>query len=130
MREQRSGAYFFYFGRGDKINVAADAFSNEVRILIEEHGGNNKRLAADKVMIHGLWALEAHGFEVMEGEEVTERSLSIRVLGEILAMRCASHACEVSVAEMEKAAREGIPKGIMSEDDIRAVLHTKNVCRG
>ena len=45
MREQRSGAEFFYFDRGDKIDVAADAFSNEVRILIEEYGGNNKRLA-------------------------------------------------------------------------------------
>ena len=92
--------------------MAADAFSNEVRILIEEHGGNNKRLAADKVIFHGLRALEAHGFEVMEGEEITEKSRIIRGLDEILAMRCASHACEVSVAEMEKAAREGVPKGI------------------
>ena len=92
--------------------MAADAFSNEVRILIEEHGGNNKRLAADKVLIHGLRALEANGFDVMESEEVTEKSLSIRGLDEIPAMRFASHAYEVSMAEMEKAAREGVPKGI------------------
>ena len=67
MREQRSGVDPFYFDQGDKIYVAADAFSNEVRILIEEHGANNKRLAVDKVMIHGLRALEAQDFEVMEG---------------------------------------------------------------
>ena len=130
VREQRSGADFFYFDRGDKIDVAADAFSNEVRILIEEHSGNNKRLAVDKVMIHGLRALEAQDFEVLEGEEVTEKSRSIKGPDEILAMRCASRACEVAVVEMEKAAREGVPKGNMSEDDIWAILHAENIRRG
>jgi len=33
VREQRSGADLFYFDRGDKVNVAADKFSNEVRVL-------------------------------------------------------------------------------------------------
>ncbi len=130
VREQRSGADFFYFDRGDKIDVAADAFSNEVRILMEEHGGNNKSLAVDKIMIHGLRALEAQGFEVMEGEEVTEKARSIKGPDEILAMRCASHACEVAVAAMENAARGGVPKGDISEDDIWAVLHAENIRRG
>ena len=31
VREVRSGADLFYFDRGDRIDVAADAFSNEVR---------------------------------------------------------------------------------------------------
>ena len=130
VREQRAGAEFFYFDRGDKIDVAADAFSNEVRILIEEHGANNKRLAVDKVMIHGLRPLEAQDFEVMEGEEVSEKSRSIKGPNEILAMRCASNACEVAVAKMEKAACEVVPKGNMSEDDIWVVLHAENTRRG
>ena len=33
--------------------------------MLVEHGGNDKRLTADKVTIHGLRALEAQGFEVM-----------------------------------------------------------------
>ncbi|MGB0252226.1 MAG: aminopeptidase P family protein, partial [Paracoccaceae bacterium] len=70
VREQRSGADLFYFDRGDKVDVAADVFSNEVRALMEEHAGGNKRLAVDKIMLHGLRALEAQGFEIMEGEEV------------------------------------------------------------
>ena len=37
---------------------------------MEEHAGGNKRLAVDKIMLHGL--REAQGFEIMEGEEVTE----------------------------------------------------------
>lgn len=130
VREQRSGADLFYFDRGDKVDVAADVFSNEVRVLIEEHSGGNKRLAVDKIMLHGLRALEAQGFEIMEGEEVTEKSRSIKGPDEILAMRCASVACENAVAIMEDAARSGVPQGNMSEDDIWAVLHAENIRRG
>lgn len=130
VREARSGADLFYFDRGDKIDIAADVFSNEVRVLLEEHAGGNKRLAVDKIMLHGLRALEAQGFEIMEGEEVTEKSRAVKGPDEILAMRCASHACEAAVAEMEKFARENVPHGKTSEDDIWAVLHAENIKRG
>ena len=130
VREQRSGADLFYFDRGDKVNVAADIFSNEVRQLITEHGGGNMRLAVDKIMLHGLRALEAQGFEIMEGEELTEKARSIKGPDEIAAMRCASHACETAVAVMERAARSGVPQGNMSEVDIWAVLHAENIRRG
>ena len=130
VREQRSGADLFYFDRGDKVDVAADVFSNEVRQLITEHGGGNMRLAVDKIMLHGLRALEAQGFEIMEGEELTEKARSIKGPDEIAAMRCASHACETAVAVMERAARSGVPQGNMSEDDIWAVLHAENIRRG
>ena len=130
VREQRAGADLFYFDRGDKVDVAADIFSNEVRQLITEHGGGNMRLAVDKIMLHGLRALEAQGFEIMEGEELTEKARSIKGPDEIAAMRCASHACEIAVAVMERAARSGVPRGNMSEDDIWAVLHAENIRRG
>ncbi|WP_438956444.1 dimethylsulfonioproprionate lyase DddP [Cognatiyoonia sp.] len=128
--EQRSGADLFYFDRGDQIDVAADKFSAEVRDLIREHGGGNLRLGVDKVMIHGLRALEAQAFDVIPGEELTEKARSIKGPDEILAMRCASHACETACYEMERAAREGVPQGNMSEDDIWAVLHAENIRRG
>ena len=130
VREQRSGADLFYFDRGDKVNVAADIFSNEVRILLEQHASGNKRLGVDKIMLHGLRALEAQGFEIMEGEELTEKCRSVKGPDEILAMRCASHACEVAVASMEAYARTNVPAGQTSEDDIWAVLHAENIKRG
>jgi len=86
--------------------------------------------AEDKVMIHGLRALEAQGFDVIPGEELTEKARSIKGPDEILAMRCASVSCEIACAEMEKAARNGVPQGNMSEDDIWAVLHAENIRRG
>ncbi|MEM7471022.1 MAG: dimethylsulfonioproprionate lyase DddP [Pseudomonadota bacterium] len=130
VREQRSGADLFYFDRGDKIDVAADVFSAQVRDLIMEHGGGNMRVAGDKIMIHGLRALEAQGFEVHPGEELTEHARAIKGPDEILAMRAACLACEISVAEMEQFARENVPGGNVSEDDIWAVLHAENIKRG
>ena len=130
VKEQRSGADLFYFDRGDKIDIAADKFSNEVRTLITEHSDSNMRLAVDKIMLHGLRSLEAQGFEIMEGEEVTEKCRSIKGEDEILAMRCASEACENAVAIMEEKARIDVPKGNTSEDDIWAVLHAENIKRG
>ena len=130
VKEQRSGADLFYFDRGDKIDIAADKFSNEVRTLITEHSASNMRLAVDKIMLHGLRSLEAQGFEIMEGEEVTEKCRSVKGEDEILAMRCASEACENAVAIMEQKARIDVPKGNTSEDDIWAVLHAENIKRG
>ncbi len=130
VREQRSGADLFYFDRGDKVDVAADVFSNEVRTLIEAHSGGNKRLAVDKIMLHGLHALQAQGFEILDGEEVTEKSRSVKGPDEILAMRCASHACETAVQKMEDFARANVGDGVTSEDDIWAVMHAESIKRG
>ncbi len=130
VREQRSGADLFYFGRGDRIDAAADVFANEVRALIEEHAPGHRQLAVDKVMLHGLRALEAQGFAIMEGEELTEKCRAVKNPEEIRAMRCAHHACEVAVRDMEDFARANVPSGQVSEDDIWAVLHAQNIRRG
>lgn len=130
VREQRSGADLFYFDRGDKVGVAADILAGEIRDLIVEHGGGQMRLAVDKIMLHGLRSLERVDFKVMDGEEVTEKSRSIKGPDEILAMRCANHACETSVHLMEDFARTHVPLGQTSEDDIWAVMHAENIRRG
>ncbi|NNK79302.1 MAG: aminopeptidase P family protein [Litoreibacter sp.] len=130
VREQRAGADLFYFDRGDKIDVAADVFSGQVVDLIREHGGTNMRLAVDKPMLHGLRALEAHGFQVVPGEEVTEKCRAVKGPDEVLAMRAACHSCEMAMYEMEAFARERIPMGGVSEDDVWAVLHAENIKRG
>lgn len=130
VREARSGADFFYFDRGDKAYDAALVFARQVRDLIAEHGRNNLRLAADKPMMHAVRALQSQGFEIMEGEEVTEKARSVKGPDEIRAMRCASHACETAVRKMEDFARAQVPGGMVSEDDIWAVLHAENIRRG
>ena len=130
VRDRRSGASFFYFSGGDKSAEVAERFASEVRDLVLEHGGGNMRLAVDKIMLHGARALEAVGFDIMEGEELTEKARSVKGPDEIKAMRCANHACETSVKAMEDFARGHGPSGRVSEDDIWAVLHAENIKRG
>ena len=130
VKELRSGASFFYCVSGERGGEDAAAFTAQVEEVMRAHAGTNRRLAVDKIQIHGLRALERAGFEVMEGEEVTERSRAVKGPDEILAMRCAHHACEAAIAEMEDFARGEIPKGGISEDDVWAELHKANIRRG
>ncbi len=128
--EIRHGASFFYNVSGDATQEHATSFAGQVDEVMRAHAGTNRRLAVDKIMIHGLRALERAGFDVLEGEEVTERTRAIKGEDEITAMRCAIHACEAAITEMEHAARDGIPKGGMTEDDVWAELHAGNIRRG
>jgi Xaa-Pro aminopeptidase len=130
VREQRSGASMFYFSNGDKVQQAASKFTAEVDELMRKHAGSNRKIAVDKIMVAGLRALEAKGFEVMEGEDLTEHARSIKGPDEISALRAACHSCEMAMYEMEAFAREKIPNGTISEDDVWSVLHAENIRRG
>jgi Xaa-Pro aminopeptidase len=130
VREQRAGADLFYFDRGDKTAAQADVFASEVRLLLAEHAPGHTRLAADKLMLHGLRSLEAQGLEIMDGEEVTEKARSVKGPDEIRAMRCSIHSCEQAMYAMEEFARTRVGDGITCENDIWAVLHAENIRRG
>ena len=125
VREKRFGADFFYFDQGDKTGAGAASFADQIRDLVAGQGGDIRRLGIDKIMVRGLRALERHGFEVMEGEELTEKVRSIKGPDEIAAMRCAHHACQSAIAEMQAATRPGL-----SEAEIWAHLHAGNIRRG
>ena len=128
--EIRSGATFFYSISGDKGAEDAASFAGQVAEVMREHAGSNRRLAVDKIMVAGLRALEHRGFEVLEGEEVTEKTRAKKGPDEIAAMRCALAACEAAMAEMEFFARSEVPKGGVSEAAIWAELHRANIRRG
>jgi Xaa-Pro aminopeptidase len=130
VKELRHGATFFYACSGDRGESDAASFARQVDEVMRAHAGTNRRLAVDKIQIHGLRALERAGFEVMEGEELTERTRAIKGPDEILAMRCAHYACEAAIAEMEAFTRAEVPKGGVSEDDIWSELHKSNIRRG
>jgi len=125
VKETRTGAAFYYFAAGDSGEKRAKIFAAEVDDLIREHGEGNKRIAIDKIMMHGMRAFEALGYDIMDGEEVTEKARSIKNEDEINAMWCAHNACEKAVAVMHETAKPG-----MSENDIWAVLHAENIRRG
>ena len=80
VREVRSGASMFYFAAGDKIDVKADAFANEVRVLIDRtRQATTNCLAVDKIMLHGAHALEAQGFKLRKtAKSLPKKSRSIK----------------------------------------------------
>ncbi len=130
VKELRSGATFFYNSTGDRGEAAANGFADQVDEVMRAHAGVNRRLAVDKIMVHGLRALERKGFTVLEGEEVTERTRAIKGPDDVAAMRCAHHACEAAIAGMEAFTRANVPSGTVSEDAIWAELHRGNIARG
>ena len=125
VRETRGGASFFYFTSGDKAEEKAGRFAGEIDELMRAHAGGNRRLAVDKIQVFGLRALESLGLEILEGEEVTEKTRAVKQSEEIKAVQCAVHACEMSMFEMQKMAAPGL-----TENEIWAVLHAGNIKRG
>ncbi len=125
VNEVRSDASMYYFGTGDKTQEAASRFADQVNDLLQEHASSNRRLAVDKIMLSGYHALNKLGMDIVEGEELMERTRAVKGPDEILAMRCSLHACEKSVAVMHAIAEPGL-----SEDAIWAVLHSENIKRG
>lgn len=125
VKEVRGGAGFFYFATGDRSDAAAGEFAAQVDEVMRARVGADRRLAVDKILLHGARALEALGFELHEGEAVTERARVVKGPDEIKAMRCSMLACEHSVAAMEAACKPGL-----SEDEVWAVLHAENIRRG
>ncbi|MCH8105945.1 MAG: aminopeptidase P family protein [Proteobacteria bacterium] len=123
--EVRSGASFFYFATAQRTEEKAEAFAGQILELLKQRAGSGRRLAVDKIQIAGLRALEALSIEVEDGEELMERTRAIKGPDEILAMRCAIHACEASIVEMREFAHPGV-----TENDVWAELHKANIRRG
>jgi len=123
--EVRHGASFFYFETGDKTDAAVAHFIDEVIGLMRRYGGDNRRLAVDKIETPGYVRLIEHGVTVIEGQMLTEHARAIKNDNEIRAMRCAIHACEMAVGEMRHAMRPGV-----SENEMWAALHAGNIKRG
>ena len=130
-RELRSGASFFYSVTGDRSEAAAAAFAGRWTNSMRAHAGTNRRLAVDKIMLHGLRALEKWGFEVMEGEEVTEKTRAIKGPDEILA-RCAAPTTPARrrSPRWRRSPAKTSRQGGVSEDAIWAELHAGNIRRG
>ena len=125
VKELRSGASFFYFESAERGEEHAARFVQSIDELMCKHAGSNRRLAVDKIEINGLRALDKAGFQIFEGQEVTELARVIKGPDEIKALRCAVAACEASMYEMQKELYAG-----QTENDVWAVLHAENIRRG
>ncbi len=125
IKELRHGAGFFYFLAGDREEEQAERFATEVDALLRAHGGDNRRLAVDKIEVAGFRALDRLNIDVKSGQQLMEQTRVVKTPEEIKAMRCAMATCEIAVAEMRKALQPGI-----AEVELWSVLHAENIKRG
>ncbi|WP_271273866.1 dimethylsulfonioproprionate lyase DddP [Aliamphritea hakodatensis] len=125
VKEVRGGASFFYFETGDRTQEHAAHFAKEIDALLREHGGDNRRLAVDKIEIAGLRELDKCGVEIRDGQALMEHARVIKGEDEINAMRCSIASTEISMQLMKEATVPGV-----TENDIWSVLHAENIRRG
>ncbi|MBG6164415.1 Xaa-Pro aminopeptidase [Labrenzia sp. EL_195] len=123
--EMRHGIPWFYFEAGPRSAELAVKWADELADLVRTHGGGNSRIAVDKVRREGVTALEAHGLQLHDGEEVMELARAIKCPDEIKAMRRSIASCEAAMREMEEALVPG-----MTEWDLWSLLHAGNIRRG
>lgn len=116
---------FFYFSGGERCEEFAAEFAAEIDDLLRQYGAGNRRLAVDKMEIHGVRALDRLNIEVMDGMALMETAREIKNNNEMNAMRCAVASCEAAIREMENALQPGI-----SENELWAYLHFGNIKRG
>jgi Xaa-Pro dipeptidase len=116
---------WFYFTSGDRTDEHAKRWGTEIADVINIYGGGNRRLAIDRCNHEGLIALESHGIEIHNGEELMETAREIKHPEEMKAMRRAIYACEKSIDVM----RHHMQPGIM-EQRLWSYLHAENIARG
>ncbi len=126
IQERRSGAGFFYFVAGDQEAQIADEFVRQVDDLVRARvGSSNRRIALDKIELHGFHALQKYGLEAVSGWDFMEHVRAIKGEDEIRAMRCCLATTDIAVAKM----REHLVPGI-AETELWSVLHKENIARG
>jgi Xaa-Pro aminopeptidase len=92
--------------------------------VIAEHCGPNPRIAIDQCQYLPYKHLEDAGLSLGFGQEVMEQARSIKGPDEIAAMRCAIHACQASMSEMQNSYTPG-----MTERELWSMLHAGNIAR-
>jgi Xaa-Pro dipeptidase len=123
--EVRPAVSWTYLYGGDLSGNRVRRWAAEIAGIVREHGGGNRRIAADHLRGEAAAELGSLGIAVGSGEAVMERARLIKSLDEILAMRRAIVACEAATAGMEAALHPGI-----TENQLWSELHRGSISRG
>ena len=122
--EVRPAVGVSYFFCGSRYQAIATRWADEIASVVKHHQRGNSRLAVDMLHGPGHQLLAQLGIEVGFGYEVMEEARRIKGTEEIKAMRCAIHACEMSMKDMKDVIQPG-----MTERDVWSVLHAGNIRR-
>jgi Xaa-Pro dipeptidase len=123
--EIRPAISYMFMSKGDKAAGFLADWADEIADLIRQHGGGNRRIAADKLDPHAAAALAARGLAVEDGTELTEIARAIKSPDEIALMRWTIRVCEAGMARIYEHSLPGV-----TERDLWAHLHYENARSG
>ena len=123
--EVRNATSWIYMTTGDRTEESAKTWAAEINDLMRTYGGGNPRLAIDKIEPTGLKALEAHGLEYVEGQQLTEHARAIKSEDELTLMRWTIRVCEAGMARIYQHSEPG-----RTEQELWAELHYENARSG
>ncbi|HEY2112614.1 MAG TPA: Xaa-Pro peptidase family protein [Dongiaceae bacterium] len=123
--EVRPARGWYYFNAGPRSEEIAKVWAAEILELIARSGGDNKRVAIDKLEPLGTNLLQQAGIQIFDAQEVVELARSIKSADEIACMNVSISACEAGMAKMREMLRPGI-----TENELWSHLHQVNIALG
>ena len=115
----------FIYLYGDDVDARAAKWAREIDEILRAHSNGSRRLAVDKCEPPALDALRAHGIDVVEGQQITERARAIKSPDEIELMQWSVRVCEAGIERMRRRSEPG-----RTELEIWAELHHENIRNG
>ncbi|HZS84467.1 MAG TPA: Xaa-Pro peptidase family protein [Stellaceae bacterium] len=113
---------WIYFLAGPRCEEKAELWAAEIADLVMHHGGNNRRLAIDRLEPMGAQRLAKLGIELHDAQAAIEDARLVKSAEEIAALRLSMAVCDVAIHRMRAALRPGI-----TENQLWAVLHEVNI---
>ncbi len=123
--EIRPARIWMFMAQGDKADMHLAVWAAEIAALVNEWGGSNRRIAADRLEAHAAHALDNLGLAVTDGTRLTEIARSIKSVDEIALMRWTIRVCEAGMARIADHSRPGV-----TEQELWAHLHFENARSG
>ncbi len=123
--EIRIATGWMFMGTGDRVSEFVGKWADEIADLMRGHGGDNNRLAVDRMEPEGMIALQNRDLEIIEGGQITERARSIKSIDEIELMRWTIRVCEAGMARIYEHSLPGV-----TEQELWAHLHFENARSG
>lgn len=122
--EVRPAVGHTYFLGGPRQEEIAHRFAAELIEVMTQDCGPGAKVAIDQTSYWAYKDVEAAGFTVESGQALMELARVIKTPDEITAMRCAAHACQTTMDELQAALTPG-----MTEREVWSMLHAGNIRR-
>ena len=114
-----------YFVTGERTSEIVAHWAKQIDDLVRKYGGNNRRLAVDRLDVETAAALHRHQLSLSDGKIVMEHARAIKSLEEIRALKQSLLTCEAAMYEMQEQVQPG-----MTEQDALAILLAGSIRRG